>query len=809
MTPAVVICAVRPSLRKIRAMRKTSSHASRLAVTALAAALVSTMSPTIALGQTSRGPEGTLPSSETVRSLLMNNWTDSLAIHYARQLYKDDPRLFGPYLAALHNAVDWPVNQIDGATAFFSAEVLDGAQLTGPERPPTLCESSGEVTGDDAPADPGLRQSYPSVMCFGDGGVLNVEYLRETERGLPIQIEKSYAMVPNQRFLVVRYTLINNIPPEDNKSVRVRFTEVVDLNNKAALDHEESADRLVDTGIHEPQAGQPINDIRAQWHPELNAWIADMSAANGTFLVFGAFQEMDRHRAFETVTDQIEFDRAVAPEMDTVDQPAPPPNVDQMTAWDLGLAMWKEVVLGPTGRQQYAFFYAVTSDVAEAQDIARQARGPMTPDVWFNETEVAYQTWLQQGRPVETPDPGLRRALTRALITIKQSQQPEFGSFVAATNPAYGFKVWPRDSSVTALGLTAAGHLDEAMKYYRWMASVQEDGSKEQYPTGTWFSNYSYWIRKWPKTFVEPEWDSLGLFMIGVYHTWRVLNEQDPQAARDFLTAPFERLDQGPTSVYEAASRAAGFITSNIDQNGFGPQDHSIWEEDLEWATFTQVTYASGLNAARLLAEQMGETDRAAEWLNGGRRILDAIHRSASAPPCPGLWNDTEARWNRGTFPDCTPDNRLDASTDLTWVFGLVDAADARADSQRQAVLARLTPGDDDIGIARYEGDEFYHQNPFSPGGQFEASAGLSSWPQMDMDMAMLEHWRGLDDSALQRLLWYARVTNVGYMPPGEGVDWQTDRPLPSTAAEPVTAAWYMLGLLNYLNLFDPRLPPL
>jgi hypothetical protein len=79
----------------------------------------------------------------------------------------------------------------------------------------------------------------------------------------------------------------------------------------------------------------------------------------------------------------------------------------------------------------------------------------------------------------------------------------------------------------------------------------------------------------------------------------------------------------------------------------------------------------------------------------------------------------------------------------------------------------------------------------------------------MDMYLAMLEHWRGLDDIAFRRLQWYARVTNVGYMPPGEAVDWPTDRPLPSTASEPVTGAWYILGLLNFLNAFDPRLPPI
>jgi hypothetical protein len=72
--------------------------------------------------------------------------------------------------------------------------------------------------------------------------------------------------------------------------------------------------------------------------------------------------------------------------------------------------------------------------------------------------------------------------------------------------------------------------------------------------------------------------------------------------------------------------------------------------------------------------------------------------------------------------------------------------------------------------------------------------------------MDMLKHWIGLGDSALERLQWYVRVTNVDNMPRGEAVDWPADRPRPSTASEPVTATWYGPGLPNFLDLFDPRL---
>jgi GH15 family glucan-1,4-alpha-glucosidase len=805
--------------------RKTLSHVLCLAHTprlvtmaiALATAIVSTTSSNSALGQSSGTTQGSQPSSESVRALVMNNWNDFLAIQYARKLYPKDSHQFGPNLVALHSAADWTVNQIDGATAFFHADVLDPSgnpvgqgQPTGPARPQSLCESSGDARGDDAPADNGVRQSYPSVMCFDDGGVLNVAYVRETERGLPIHIEKAYAMVPGQRFLVVRYNVTNNIPAQQNKTVRLRFSEVVHLHNKGIPDHEKAVENMAETGLYQPPADQQVNSMSAQWHPELNAWIADMSASNGTYLVFGAFQGVDRHRAFQPVARETDFDRAVASEMDTVDQPGPPQGLDQMSSQDLGLALWTQADLKPSAQQQYAFFYAVTSTFADAQQVAQTARSSADPGSWFDETRRAYQNWLQQGWQIQTTDPGLGKALTRALVTNKQSQQPGFGSFVAATNPAYGHKVWPRDASVTALGFAAAGHLDEAVKFYRWMASVQEDGSKQDYPRGTWYSNYSFWLRKGPKTFREPEWDSLGLFMTGVYHTWRLLNQRDPRAANDFLTSPLDRIDQGPTSVYDAVQRTAEYVNNNINQQGFGPGDYSIWEEDFEWHTFTQTSYASGLNAAHLLAQQMGDGNRANQWINSARRVLDSIHRSASAQqPCAGLWNDGEARWNRATWINCTRDNRLDAAADLVWVFGAVDKNDNRADSQRNVVLSRLAPGNDHIGIGRYEGDEFYHQKDFSPGGPFEASTSMPSWPQMDMYVDLLEHWRGLDDIALKRLQWYARVTNAGYVPPGEAVDRPTNRPLVSTSAEPVTASWYILGLTNYLNLFDPRLPPL
>jgi hypothetical protein len=78
-----------------------------LALTLIGIVVITTFA-TNALSQT---PQGTLPSSETVRSLFMNNWSDTLAVHYA-QLNKSDPEILGPYMSALNNSADWATNQI-------------------------------------------------------------------------------------------------------------------------------------------------------------------------------------------------------------------------------------------------------------------------------------------------------------------------------------------------------------------------------------------------------------------------------------------------------------------------------------------------------------------------------------------------------------------------------------------------------------------------------------------------------------------------------------------------------------------------
>src|SRR5256885_15117422 len=150
----------------------------------------------------------------------------------------------------------------------------------------------------------------------------------------------------------------------------------------------------------------------------------------------------------------------------------------------------------------------------------------------------------------------------------------------------------------------AAGYLDEAEKYGSWRAQGQQtDDSNRDVPAGSWWTNYSYFAKNRTIHFVEPELDSVGLYLIGVFRHHQALKAADPARAARFLDA-----------VWPVAQKAADFVQGEATKPGnfgFGAKDLSIWEEQPQYDVFTQTTYASGLRAAQLLAQARQEASKA------------------------------------------------------------------------------------------------------------------------------------------------------------------------------------------------------
>jgi len=769
--------------------------------------------------------EGVRPSQDTsARSLLMNNWENMVAIHESAILYPDDTEAYGPFLSQLRHGANWSQDQIDFATLYLQ-----------------------DVTDPDQSRN--LGPYFDSDLFFDEDGIMNVEYgnYLPTGEALPVSIEKEYAMVPEQELLVERYTLTNE---------QQVGTGLVTWNVMNLL-------KLNDGQMQDVYFDEQLETFVAR--------LEQGNGAEPLFLAFGSYREMDGQQIGTDLGSPRDITQLPGVGDDAAPAPSDGNPIEQfratgsLTGTDaagvvsgegLGLAFEDTVELYPTRPLELYFYYTLSDSYEGLVENVETALNPIedprfdSPQFWFERTAAEWSTKLSKALeiPVDgnaagggaddgggssssgssgaapgsgagmdggagsdptggdasldaVDDPALAEAYRKSLVTILQSQQPEYGSFVAATNPAYDFKVWPRDSSVTAIGLDAAGFFDEAEAYWKWMASVEEDGDGPQgdlFENGTFYTNYSYWDENEPIDFVQPEWDAQGLFLIGVYkHYTQLMEAGRSEQAEAFVN---------DETIRGAFIDSANFIAENIDETGFGPPEFSIWETFFAYNAFTQVTYASGLNAAWLLADEIGASDQAQDWLDGAQTIKNSILRPTTADN-PGLWNEEDGYFVWGITPEGRVIERPNAAADLIWVFDLIDAGDPKAQSQMDYILDNLSKNT--YGIARYNSDNFYYSSPFSPGGAYESQVEETSWPQMTSYMGMGMEYTGDDDWALNSLKWTVSRYGVGFMPPGEGVDWSTREPLPSTMVEPVTGAWYILNLLNYTDQYDPRLPDL
>lgn len=703
------------------------------ALSVLAIAAGSVTAVTIGTAPIAHASTPTAPTTETARSLYMNNWSDTTGLWMDSQLAQTDSNTqYGPRLAELHYSPSGAssasaVNQINDYTGFFRDETH------------------------------GIK--YDQVHNFGaatgyldSGGVLRSDYGTYSGTATTVSIGRDYAFVPNQHFMVVQYRLKNT----GASAVTMNVLDALHLNNTGA-------------------AGQ---NVVATWDTTRNAEVVNMSASGQYQLVLGALGGAPTGHQVGDDTNSTLTSSTVAPWY-TFDNNGTLSNNNSVTAMNVDVAMNKSVSVPANSTVTQSFYLAIAATNANALAAADTARA-QTGDYWLNQTTTSYTNWLNAGKRVTSnfTDTGLSTAYDRALVAMKQSQSPVLGVWPAATNPiAYGYKSWVRDSAVTAMAMDTAGHHAEADKYFRWLASVQ-------YANGSFGTTYDNWTGQ-HVSFVEPELDSVGIFLMGCYRHWQQTGDN---SFRD--------------AVWPQIANAANFVKNGIASNGLGPQDASIWEETQEYNTFTQALYITGLWAAEAIATSKGDTSDADAWSGTVGSIATALQRSSLLSPA-GLWNQPDSYYNRAVNSDNTGRTTIDSSSDMLFVSGAVDPASSRAGSHISKILATLTH--DTYGIARYQGDNFYYTSPYSPAGN-EALAAEPSWPQMTMYAALYYIYNGNLSAALPRLTWYASRTAVGYMPPGEAVSNVTQKPIISTMVEPVTGAWYVLAALAYTGQADTRM---
>ncbi len=671
--------------------------------------------------------------------MYLSNWQDIVGIWKASKLTQTDKQVGGPRLGELHYlgglAPARSVNQIVDYTGFFRDE-SGGFKYTHVE-------------------------NFDSEAWFENGsdnaGTLATNYL--TYQGASVQpqcgISRSYVAVPNSPFIVIRYSLTNST----NTDLTFNILDQIHLANYGA------------------------GNVHAWYDTQRNALIADMSASGQFFVILGAFQTMDGYQVGDDSNSTLTSPTIAG--WYSFDHDGTLKNNADLRVGNVDLAFNKRltVVAGQTSSiYMYVTIRGDLTTALAAADTARSQQG----NSWFDQTAASYNAWLNNGglgQRLHFDDAGLNTLFDRALIVIKNIQNPVLGTFSAATNPlAYGYKNWVRDGSITAIALDASGHHAEANQYWRWMATMQGND-------GTWKTTYLVWNGSY-LSFVEPEYDSVGAFIYGVYRHYLITGDSR------FLSDLWPNVQQ-----------AADWILSNISGvNGLGAADFSIWEEPergLEHNSFTQAWYVVGLYAVQCLAEIRGDT-ALSDWYAGGpASILTALQRPSNWN-IPGVWNPN-GYYNRGINQDNSVQSLEDSSSNILIALGVIDSASGRAASHIATMLHLLTHNA--YGLARYKDDTYYYSSPFDPAGD-EVGAPEPVWPQMSMWVAIYEILSNQRATALARLQWFTSTSGKGYMPHGEAVSNVTSQSVLSSMSEPLTAASFIITTLFYEGQYELRLIP-
>jgi len=354
-----------------------------------------------------------------------------------------------------------------------------------------------------------------------------------------------------------------------------------------------------------------------------------------------------------------------------------------------------------------------------------------------------------------------------SLLLIKDSQNPLIGGFAASPEPIYLY-TWVRDSSFDAMALQDAGHYESAARYWLWMAKVQNS-------SGVWFTRYSFFNGKPDHGYGIPEYDSIGLFQIGVYQYYQLTRNK---------TLIMQLLP--------ALNRSLSWEYRWIMSSGLIPQDLSIWEDLYAYNFWTQAIDLDGLLASYRLYGELGLNNT---WiLDMINRLNETLQRYFYIGGCyVRALRPSEVFYKGKTQVTLVPVSATyDSSVILPIDYGLINPLSSRAINAVDCVISNLW--DSRVGgLARYSGD-VYHYAAYL----YDSSGEEPPWVITTLFLALYYEEVGNNTAALNLLNWAVNHSEYGLLP--EAIDPNYGNPLPSTSPLVWSASMYVIDALNYNN---------
>lgn len=252
----------------------------------------------------------------------------------ASMLNQNDTSNYGPRLGEFHYASDWPTNQIVDYSGFFRDE-------------------TNAVKYDQI-------HNFASNGYLESSGILNSQYLTYSGSSLPVSISRNYAMVPNENFVVVQYTLTNTT----SSPITWNVLDQVHFSNKNSSSTQ-----------------------TAYYDATRNAIFNNMSASGQYYMAFGALQAPTSYQVGNDSNSDTSDPTVGA--WYAFDNSGVLPNNASLTGSDLDAGFENKVTIPANGTTTLYYYLAIDSSLAAVQsdvDTVRAQTGP-------------YRIWMPLIRP--------------------------------------------------------------------------------------------------------------------------------------------------------------------------------------------------------------------------------------------------------------------------------------------------------------------------------------------------------------------------------------------------------------------------
>ncbi|MBP9760156.1 MAG: glycoside hydrolase family 15 protein [Candidatus Pacebacteria bacterium] len=337
---------------------------------------------------------------------------------------------------------------------------------------------------------------------------------------------------------------------------------------------------------------------------------------------------------------------------------------------------------------------------------------------------------------------------------------------------------WPRDASYIVLAFLGAGDMTASKDFHTFMQSVLTDDGyllHKYRPDGSLGSSWHPWVRDGhAQPPIQEDETAMTIITLGKHY----------EISRDI------EFIEGLYNSY--IERVANFMARYRDKHtGIPLPSHDLWEEQFATFTYTASVTSAALTTAAHFAELLGKEVARKRWATAAKEIREGI--------CAHLFTDEgcatkSLRYTHGTA-------ELDRTIDVSsfyglYKYGVLDINDRRLVRAYERVVDTLSTGADRLGIARYEGDNYFRVHPGGPGNPWI----LTTCWVTEYEIARAKNKKDLELPE-RRLAWVrARANEAGLL--AEQHDHLTDVP---TSVTPLiwSHAQYVLTFLAYTRKLE------